>query len=156
MRKQLSKSDIVKVNREVFEQLGPVDFFDKKDRLVLVDYEHVLVLLRDGVPLFFYHESRIVPTLKLLLERPLLKRVVVDMGAVKFVTNGADVMRPGITELDHGIQKGEFVVVADETHKKPLAVCEALLSGEEIFRQESGKVLRSVHFVGDKLWNFEG
>ena len=57
------------------------------------------------------------------------------MGAVKFMSSGADVMRPGITELDHEIKKDEIVVVVDQTHKKPLCVSKALFSG--VFRAET-------------------
>ena len=75
------------------------------------------------------------------------------MGAVRFVINGADIMRPGITSFDEGIQKNDFVVVVDETHNKPLAVCVSLFSSEELLGVDSGKVLKNIHYVGDKLWN---
>jgi PUA domain protein len=79
---------------------------------------------------------------------------VVDMGAVKFVSSGADVMRPGIVELDQSIKKDELVVVVDQNHKKPLCIARALFPGEEIFKMKQGKVLKSLHWVGDPVWNF--
>lgn len=149
--KQLSKSDIKKLNEEILKQFNKSEFFSKKDKITIIDMSHTLLVVKD-FPLFFYHDGKPVPTLKLLIEQPLLKQVTVDMGAVKFVTSGADVMRPGITELDHKIRKDEFVVVVDETHKKPLAVAKALFSGEEIFKMEKGKVLASLHYVSDAIW----
>ena len=154
--KQLNKSEIEKLNAEIAQQVGILDFFDKKARIELDEREHVLFVLQEKMPVFFYHEGKLVPTLKLLLQRPLLKQVVVDMGAVKFVSGGADVMRPGIVDLDHEMKKDELVVIVDQTHKKPLAIGRALFSGEEIFRMEKGKVIAIVHHVGDAIWNAFG
>ena len=152
MKKQLSKSDVEKINAEIDEQFGVSGFLGKKDRVSLADFNHQMFVLKDDVPFFFYLEGKLVPTLKLLLQRLLLKQVIVDMGAVKFVIAGADIMRPGIVELDHSIKKDELVVVVDQAHKKPLCVARALFSGEEIFVMKQGKVLKSLHWVGDPVW----
>jgi len=151
LKKQLSKADIEKINEEILQQLGKPDFFGKKDQLTLSEVDHVLFIIKD-IPYFFYHEGKIVPTLRFLLQQPLLKQVVVDMGAVKFVSSGADVMRPGIVELDQTIKKDELVVVVDQNHKKPLCVARALFSGGEIFSMKQGKVLKNLHWVGDRIW----
>ena len=82
----------------------------------------------------------------------MLRKVVVDMGAIKFVTNGADVMTPGVVDADPEILEGQQVWICDETHGKPLAVGIALVSGEEMVEQSSGKAVRLLHYVGDKLW----
>ncbi|HLF54182.1 MAG TPA: Tma20 N-terminal domain-containing protein, partial [Candidatus Nanoarchaeia archaeon] len=88
MKKQLSKSDVEKINADLFQQFSVSDFFDKKDRLTLVDINHQLLIVKDDVIFFFYKDGKLVPTLKLLLQKPLLKQVIVDMGAVKFVSSG--------------------------------------------------------------------
>lgn len=135
------------------EQLfGVSDFFHKKDGVLKIGMEGMVLIVKERVPLFIVNEG-LIPTLKLLLDRSLLKSVTVDMGAVRFVTNGADIMRPGITKVEEGIEKGDLVVVLDETHAKPLAVCETLFSGEELMSMASGKVLKNLHYVGDKVWN---
>ena len=151
--KQLSKSEILALNKEILDSFNSADFFSKKDKVVQTTYEDFDVIEKDKARLFFYVENRLVPTLKLLLDTQLLKKITVDMGAIKFVTNGADIMRPGVTKIDEGIRKGEFVVVVDETHGKPLAVCESLYSSEELDSIDSGKVLKNIHYIGDKLWN---
>lgn len=152
MKKQLSKSDVEKINQEILQQLGKADFFGKKDQLMLVETNNILFIVKDNTPYFFYREGKLVPTLKLLLLQPFLKQVVVDMGAVKFVSSGADVMRPGIVELEQSIKKDELVVVVDQNHKKPLCVAKALFPGEEIFTMKQGKVLKNLHWVGDAVW----
>lgn len=153
--KQLSKSDVEKINQEIKNAYGKEEFFSKKDQLVIKDFEHTLLVIKDKQPLFFYRDGKIIPTLKSLLLNQFLKTVTVDMGAVKFVSGGADIMRPGIKELDHTIQKGDIIAVVDEKHKKPLCVAEALFSGEEIFQMKTGKVLKNVHHVGDEIWKIE-
>ncbi len=150
VKKQLNKSDIQKLNEEIKDEFGIGDFFEKKDRVVLVDDKFIV---RDDCVCFFYVEGKLVPTVKLLMQKSLLKTVVVDMGAVKFMVSGADVMRPGIVEIDHEIRSGELVLVVDETHRKPLCVALALFSGDEMERMAQGKVLKSLHYVGDAVWN---
>ncbi len=152
MKKQLSKSDIERLNQEISLQFGIPVFFGKKDRIAIADINHQLYVVKDDTICFFYLDGKLVPTLKLVLQRQFLKQVVVDMGAVKFVSAGADVMRPGIVELDHLIKQDEFVVIVDQTHKKPLCIAKALFSGEEIIALKQGRVLKAVHWVGDCIW----
>ncbi len=153
MRKQLSKSDIKKLNQEIESSYGAVDFFDKKANVELVT-EEFEVLTKDKEPCFFYLGGQIIPTLKLLLTNNFMKKVTIDMGAVKFIASGADLMRPGITEIEDGINESDFVAVIDVTHKKPIAIGQALLNSEDMRAADSGKVIKNVHYVGDKLWQF--
>lgn len=95
----------------------------------------------------------VAPTVRALLARPAKRRAVtVDMGAVPFVYNGADVMAPGIVEADPGIAAGDLVWVRDETHGRPLAVGRALMDGPTMAREERGKAIETLHHVGDDLW----
>jgi PUA domain protein len=74
------------------------------------------------------------------------------MGAVRFVTNGADVMAPGIVDADASIEKGHQIWICDERHHKPLAVGIALLNGNEMISAEKGKAVKLKHYIGDGLW----
>ena len=122
---------------------------NKKDRTEILDDR---ILLINSKPSFFLHNDKWLPTLQTLQEHSLLKEVIVDMGAVKFVIKGADIMRPGIKEIDETIESGEYIVILDENNKKPLAVGKTLFSGKEIKSMESGKVIENIHYVGDDLW----
>jgi len=82
----------------------------------------------------------------------ILPRVIVDMGAIRFVCNGADVMAPGITKMDE-FSEGSIVVIRDETHGKGLAVGISKKSSSEIEISKKGKVINNIHYVGDKLWD---
>jgi len=77
--------------------------------------------------------------------------VTVDMGAVKFVCNGAKVMRPGITSFD-SFKKGDVVVVKDQTHGKALAVGIALEDSEAAKAMAKGYVVENLHYISDKMW----
>ena len=46
----------------------------------------------------------------------------------------------------------DYIWVCDETHRKPLCVGKALLSGEEMKQGSSGKAIKNIHYIGDKLW----
>lgn len=81
-----------------------------------------------------------------------LPRVVVDMGAIPYVCNGADVMAPGITGMDP-FTEGDLVVVRDVTHGKALAIGRALKSSSEIEALRKGRVVENLHYVGDRLWD---
>jgi len=121
----------------------------KKDNIELYDNK-VIVINKES--LFFFYKDKILPTLKFLLKSECLKKITVDMGAIKFVTNGADIMRPGITNIEPNIEKDEPIVIIDETHKKPLAVGIALHNSEEMQKINSGKVIKNIHYVGDEIW----
>lgn len=128
-------------------------FVDKSLEIAETD-EYDFILL-NGDPILFMLGEKLFPTLKGALKfKPKRKIVVVDMGAVKFVANGADIMCPGIIEADIEIQKGDLVVVSDEIHGKPVAIGMALISGEEMMGNK-GKAIKSFHHVGDKIWKFD-
>ncbi len=79
--------------------------------------------------------------------------VVVDMGAVKFVCNGARIMRPGITKFD-SFKKGEFVTVKDEKFSRILAVGRALEDSVTAIHNTKGYVIDNVHYIGDAFWEY--
>ncbi|MHC1601313.1 MAG: DUF1947 domain-containing protein [Candidatus Nezhaarchaeales archaeon] len=98
--------------------------------------------------------GKLVPFLTALIDGTVrLPRVVVDMGAVKHIANGADVMAPGIVRIEDDFAKDDLVVVVDERHGKPLCIGMALLSKAEIEAVSRGKVIKNLHYVGDKIWN---
>ncbi len=104
----------------------------------------VLAFVIDGKPFL---------TIRGLLKFGAQKRfVTVDMGAVKFVYNGADVMGPGIVDEDPEIKAGDLVWVRDVKNRQPLAIGRATVDALGMARKEKGKAIEAVHHVGDKLW----
>ena len=149
-RKRLRKSDIRDMNEEL-KAFGSE--LSKKDAVEIVSVDDSDYVSVNGEIRFFYHDGNILPTLKSLLDGAKLKKIVVDMGAIRFVASGADIMRPGITAVDPDINKGDAVVVVDENNDRPLAVGIALLDASDINSAESGKSIKNIHFVGDDIWN---
>lgn len=114
------------------------------------------LILVDNEPLLMFVDETPFPTLKGALKADIKsKYVVVDMGAVKFMAKGADAMSPGITEADPNIQEGDLVIIMDETHHKPLATGRSLISGTEMVENNQGKAVKTLHFIGDEIWNLE-
>jgi PUA domain protein len=128
-------------------------FFDGKASVDVGTLEEFTVfLVNDSIDFMRYHDS-VILTLQGVNNYQLQNKfVVVDMGAVSFITKGADVMGPGITDADEKIQKDDVVWICDEKHHKPLAVGIALITGEEMRMKKPGKAVKTLHYVGDRLW----
>ncbi|WP_435076465.1 RNA-binding protein [Halococcus sp. AFM35] len=126
---------------------------DSYERVEFADAERDLVLV-DGDPTICYFDGEPFLTVRGANDFPPESHVVtVDAGAISFVSDGADVMRPGITEADPDIESGDLVAIAEETHGKVLAVGRAMADGSEM-AGDSGKVIESLHHVGDDLYEF--
>jgi PUA domain protein len=151
---RLKNKDIKKLKSEI--QLMQCDgFILDSDNVEVGSFDNYSLIFIDGKVIFIRYNDKLLFTLVGLLNRnPKHKFVVVDMGAVKFVTNGADVMSPGIVDADLGIEVGDSVWICDQQHKKPLAVGFALISAEKMINEKSGKAVKIIHFIGDELWNF--
>jgi PUA domain protein len=129
------------------------DFFNEKSSVETGEFEGQKIIFVDGEPCFIFFENRIIFTLHGLNKyKPKQRFVVVDMGAIKFVTNGADVMVPGIVDADININENDQVWICDEVHKKPLAIGIANMTGEQMLAENTGKAIKTVHYVGDHLW----
>ena len=129
---------------------------NSKSKVEILESDPYDIILINGEPLVMNIENTYFPTLKGALELDITdKYVVVDMGAVKFVAKGADIMSPGITEADSKVQEGDLVIIIEESHRKPLATGRALISGPEMVENQSGKAIKTIHYIGDKIWNLE-
>lgn len=152
------RSKIVKKLRREVETIPGFDveeLFPRDRGVELVELEGgVEVYLVDGRAHLCRIGGRLVPALPSLLAMPgKLPRVVIDMGAVPHIANGADVMAPGIVKVDEGVKQDDVVVIVDERHGKPIAVGVALMSSEERGSKKKGKVVRNLHHVGDRVWS---
>ena len=78
-------------------------------------------------------------------------KVIVDMGAVKFVCNGASVMRPGIKSYSE-FEKDQLVCVVEESRNKFLAVGRSLVSSKDMTTLTKGEIVKNLHYVSDRFW----
>lgn len=143
--------------KEVQEKLGDYsDLIPANSTVEIIQSDLPDIILINGKPLIMMIDHTPFPTLKGALKTEIKsKYVVVDMGAVKFMAKGADVMSPGITAADPNICEGNLVIVIDETHRKPLAIGRSLISGKEMVQNTEGKAVKSLHHIGDEIWNLE-
>jgi PUA domain protein len=110
------------------------------------------IYLLNGEIKLFRLENNLIPTLNCgCLDN--FPRIIVDMGAIPYVCNGADIMVPGIVSIKGDFKKGEIVVIRDENHKKDLAIGKAMEDSGNIRRMNKGKVVENLHYVGDRLWD---
>ena len=152
-RNVLRKTDEKALINDI-EAFGDTVVFRNR-KLELVETDEAEFIFVDGEPILFRIEGKIFPTVKGALKlAPSRRKVVVDPGAVRFIINGADVMGPGIVEADPDIREGDLVIVVEKAHGKALAIGRALIPGKDMAGR-SGKAVKSVHYVGDELWNLE-
>ncbi len=151
-RHRLKEREVKELSSNLQSQFG--DDFLKGTESVDVGTveEFTVVLVEDSID-FMMLNNKVIFTLQgLLKHKPKTKYVVFDMGAVGFITKGADVMAPGIIDADLSIQKDDVVWICDEKHRKPLATGIALMSGEEMKTKKPGKAVKTLQYVGDRFW----
>lgn len=147
--KQLRKSEIKELNERI-TWLG-IEISKKAH----ISSEENFFYEKDEIS-FFDCQGIVYPCIKQILHKPEIlthfKKVVVDMGAVRFVVNGADILRPGIVSYDPDLKKDDPVVILDESHNKPIAIGRAIYSATDMKKNANGKAIKNIHYVGDHIW----
>lgn len=152
-RHHLRSDAVEKIRTRMAEDLG-VDLPDSSFELVELEGSPFDIVLVDGDPNVLYVDGEPFLTVRgANAYGPTEHVVTVDAGAVSFVSDGADVMRPGIVDADEDIGPGELVVIVEETHGKALAIGRSRVAGDDLLGEE-GKVIDSIHHVGDDLYGF--
>ena len=152
-RHRLKSKDIRDIGNNLRKSFD-CNFFDNKTVVEIGNFEGIKIVFVDDDPCFMYYNNRVIFTLKGINKyKPKEKIVIIDMGAVKFVTNGADVMSPGIVDADKNISADDQVWVCDEAHRKPLAIGIAQIDGEQMIKDKKGVAIKVLHYVGDNVWD---
>jgi len=115
-------------------------YVDAESQILIDDSLKILRINDEYIP--FLSEIK-------LLER--FPNVVVDMGAVKFMCNGANVMRPGIKNYSD-FSKDDIICVVEESQHKFLAVGKALVNSSEMKEMSKGEVIKNLHYISDRYW----
>jgi PUA-domain protein len=151
-RHRLRQKEISGLASKIDDALGTKSF-GPSDTVDMAEGPDFDVIFIDGKILAFLPGDEPFLTVRGLLRYGASRRfVTVDMGAVKFVYNGADVMGPGVVGSDGSIREGDLVWVRDEKNMRPLSVGRALVDATVLQRKEKGKAVAAIHHVGDKLW----
>jgi PUA-domain protein len=152
-RYRLKEREVKEILERVAETLGKIDLtpFMKDMEIAKISAEDAVFLV-DEIPAFISVNGEVFPT---LLNKEILWKlptIIVDMGAIPHLCNGADLMAPGIVKISGEFQAEAMVVVIDNKFSKPIALVKTLYNSNELSEKKHGKVARNVHFVGDRFW----
>ena len=92
-----------------------------------------------------------VPKIKNLKVYEIDDETQLDMGAVKFMCKGANLMRPGIKKFSE-FSKDDIVCIVEESQNKFLAIGKSEVDSSELSSMDKGEVLKNLHYISDKAW----
>ena len=128
--------------------------FEPKPSIEVVETQGAEFFFVDGKPLMARLNGILFPTLIFSKVLSFLPQIVVDMGAVSHVCNGADIMAPGVCKITGDFRENDFLLIIEERYGKPLAVGIALFDSRSMRKVEHGKIVKNIHYIGDKIWSF--
>jgi PUA domain protein len=114
--------------------------------------EESVVFFADEKPVILRTPSGLIPSLKFDELINTFPKIVVDMGAVAHVVNGAHLMRPGIKQIKGDFAKEDLVVIVDEKFSKAIAIGLTEMDSETMKSLNKGRVVTNLHYVGDEFW----
>ncbi len=124
----------------------------KKSNIERIIFEGLEIYTINEKPIVFKDKETVYPSLIYPQILDALPKILIDKGAVSRICNGADVMRPGVLEVNGCFSPQSLVVIVDSQYHKPLAIGVALYSNNDIIQLDTGKILKNIHYVGDKTW----
>jgi len=127
--------------------------FKTESRVEVAETQTAKIYFINHKPLLALQKNILLPTLLFQKALQLLPKIVVNMGAVPHICNGADVMAPGVVRIEKDYKPNDYVLINDERHNKPLAIALALTDSETARSLKHGKLAQNLHYVGDNLWN---
>jgi len=156
-RHSIRKSQAQDLLARLHDQIGNSARFFHADMIEVIETNADVSLFMVNKKLLLMDTGDwVFPTLKGAIQFPFPeRRIVVDAGAIPYVVNGADVMRPGIVSVTDDVKSSSPVQIVDERHGKPLAIGVALLDAPDIRASTSGKMCKNFHHVSDEIWNIE-
>ena len=108
----------------------------------ILEYNDFSLIQNDNILLPFLGNKKLLD---------LFPSVVVDMGAINAVCNGAKITRPGIIQFDD-FDLDDIVVIRDQQHGKNLAIGLALMDSNSARSSKNGYIINTIHYVSDKYW----
>ena len=145
----ISKSETNALLKIVTEQWG-IEFPKIKNLKVHQISNDAQIITGNGIKILKIENDY----LPFLSEVEMLKKfpnVMVDMGAIKFMCKGANVMRPGIKKFTE-FEKDKLVCIVEESHHKFLAVGKSMVSSLELENMDKGEVVKNLHYISDRFW----
>ena len=155
--KRLSNKEIRELNKDnSFLRLN-ISFNKGEELYIVSDKSYPDMIIKDRKAILFKDEKdEWIPSLYLITNNKnayeVLPKVAVNDGAVKFILNGANIMRPGIVDWTD-FSKDDVVLVLNK-NKGILAVGSAVISSEDMRSLSRGVVVNNLHHVNDNIFKF--
>ncbi|QGA67970.1 RNA-binding protein [Sulfolobus sp. E11-6] len=94
----------------------------------------------------------LIPTLCAVMKLKMsLPYVIIDEGAVKAVSRGADLFTPGIVEYGCECKENDIILAKTKTNL-PVAILRVLIPKDKALVEKRGKFAINLHHVGDTIW----
>lgn len=151
LKEKEAKQIILEFSRSV--NVNTEQLLGSKPHIEFVETQTAEVFIINRKPVLMRLSGKLLPTLFFDRVFPILPKVIVNMGAVPYVCNGADVMAPGVVRVDGDFEKNDILLVVDERFGRSLAIGVALSDSQTMRKLAHGKFVKNLHYVGDKLWN---
>jgi predicted RNA-binding protein (TIGR00451 family) len=148
----LSRRDSLEMIGAVESSLGVHLELSRSAQASCEEPEEGVVFVHLGEMVFVKAGAAFVPFLGSAEALSLFPSATVDAGAIKFLLNGADVMRPGVRRFDGWGDKGRTVVIREEQKGRAIAVGTSTVPSDEASTMSKGVCLKNVHHVGDRFW----
>ncbi|MEM2341064.1 MAG: DUF1947 domain-containing protein [Candidatus Bathyarchaeia archaeon] len=153
-RYSLRESERKDLSRRLSEKFAGVfkRILEEKPKIEVVEAREGRIILINGKPLLIDVGGDLIPTLFSEEAIRSLPKVIVNMGAVPHICDGADIMAPGVVKIEGEFKEGDLAIVLDERYGKAIAVVRALKKSEDIKALKHGRILENLHYVGDSYW----
>jgi len=148
----MSRRDSAEMVQKIESSLARALNLPKSAQAECAEPEEGVVFVNLDSLTFVRANDRFVPFLGSPAVLELFPSAVVDEGAIKYLLNGADVMRPGIRKFEDWGAPGSFVVVREEKKGRAIAIGLSTISGAEASGLTKGICLKNLHHVGDRYW----
>mmetsp|Transcript_13115 Transcript_13115/g.33723 ORF Transcript_13115/g.33723 Transcript_13115/m.33723 type:complete len:186 (+) Transcript_13115:267-824(+) len=144
----------------ILEESGAIDvILPKKEPMIIAKCQHhIQVAVVKGVPLFFSERGdHWFPTLRLLHQWPdMMPKLRADVGAIKFVLSGANIMCPGLTSpgatIHNEVEEDTPVAIYAEGKEHAMAIGITKMSTADMKSVNKGIGVDNVHYLNDGLW----
>ena len=154
MKKQyISKSEINSLLSKVRERWNVS--IPKVKKMLSIELDKGILYVSEQLRIVKVKSNDDYELLPFLADKDILSlfpSIKVDMGAIKHVCNGANIMRPGIVYFSN-FNANDIVVVKDEMHEQYIAVGVALIDSKDAISKDKGQIVKNMHYVSDPFWN---
>ncbi len=147
---QLSKKKYKEI-LSMINRLGIQTMFLKTKNVKAISNRHGELILINDMPCIIHIHDLYIPFIGALEKFRGYKKIYVDKDAVKYLANGANVMRPGIVSWEE-FKEDEIIVVYVEGYNTPILVGVAVVSSKKLEEKKKGKVVLNLHHIGDEFW----